>query len=297
LENPRIETQDRLSSRQVNRIVNRTFTEQSIVSTDPVKRLRYLKAVFLAVVGFMFLLIAATPLLVHRGIALFDRFVLEEDAIETVLILVLFAAAYLVSRAYRTAVATYHKKLLQLAADNTLLADRLKDAFRYIGTVNVQLQEIRSIFCGLKRLPESRNQFKHLLGMFGRKILGMMNADWVMVRIVDRRILRTIVEHREVRRAHQVADPHIGNRAVVEGQAVAGCVVVTGAKDNLPIVTACILPLDHLDKQEAVLLQALVDQIEMLFIISNLYPEVKDDFWGNEADAVSMSEDLRSNAD
>jgi hypothetical protein len=267
------------------------------MSKDPIKTLRYLKAVFLSVVGLMFLLIAATPLLVPRGIALFDRFVFEQDAIETVLILVLFAAAYLVSRAYRTAVATYQKKLLQLAADRTLLSDRLTDAFRYIGTVNVQLQEIRSIFCGLKRLPESRKQFKNLLGMFGGKILGMINADWVIIRIVDRRILRTIVEHREVRRDHQVVAPHIGNRAVVEGKAVAGCVVVTGAKDNLSLVTACILPIDNLDKQETILLQALVDEIEMLFIISNLYPAVKGDFFGNEAGTVPTSEDLRSIAD
>jgi len=259
------------------------------MSKEPIKTLRYLKAVFLAVIGLLFLLVAATPLLVPREIALFDRFVLEEDAIETVLILGLFAAAYLVSRAYRIAVITYQKKLLQLAADRKLLADRLTDAFRYIGTVNVQLQEIHAIFCGLKRLPESRKQFKDLLGMFGGKILGMINADWVVIRILDRRTLRRVVEHREVRRARQVVDPHIGNRAVVESKTVAGCVIVTGAKDNLSIVTACILPLDHLDKQETMLMQAIVDEIEMLFIISNLYPAVKDDFFADESASVSTS--------
>jgi hypothetical protein len=56
---------------------------------------------------------------------------------------------------------------------------------------------------------------------------------------------------------------------------------VTGAKDNLSIVAACILPQDHLDKEETILMQALVDEIEMLFIISNLYPAVKDEFFTN----------------
>ncbi|MEN8690606.1 MAG: hypothetical protein AB1Z20_10915, partial [Desulfobacterales bacterium] len=136
------------------------LTEQPIVSKNPIKTLRYLKAVFLAVVGSMLLLIAATPFLVPRRIALFDRFVFEENAIEAVLILFLFALAYLASRAYRTAVSAYKKRLRRLAADRSVLADRLTDAFRYIGTVNVQLQEIRSVFSGLKRLPENRRQFK-----------------------------------------------------------------------------------------------------------------------------------------
>jgi hypothetical protein len=252
------------------------------VSNDPIKTLRNLKAVFLVVVGLMFLLIAATPLLVPRGMTLFERFVIEEDAIETVLILVLFAVAYLASRAYRTAVAAYKKRLLRLTADRSVMADRLSDAFRYIGTVNVQLQEIHSVFSGLKRLPENRRQFKDLLSMFGGKILGMMNVDWVTIRIVDRRILRTIVEHREVRKIQPVADPHIGNRAVVEGKPVVGCVIVTDAKDNLSVVAACILPLDHLDKEGTILMQALVDEIEMLFIISNLNPALKEDIFTKE---------------
>jgi hypothetical protein len=273
------------------------LTEQPIVPKDPIKTLRYLKAVFLAVVGSMLLLIAATPFLVPRRIALFDRFVFEENAIEAVLILFLFALAYLASRAYRTAVSAYKKRLRRLAADRSVLADRLTDAFRYIGTVNVQLQEIRSVFSGLKRLPENRRQFKDLMGMFGGKILGMMNVDWVTIRIVDRRTLRTIVEHREVRKTQPVANPHIGNRAIVEGKPAAGCVIVTDAKDNLSIVAACILPLDHLDKEETILMQALVDEIEMLFIISNLYPAVKDDFFTNEAGSVSTSGSERSDTD
>jgi hypothetical protein len=175
------------------------LTEQPIVSKDPIKTLRYLKAGFLAVIGSMLLIIAATPFLVPSRIALFDRFVFEENAIETVLIIFLFALAYLASRAYRAAVAAYKKRLLRLAADRSVMADRLADAFRYIGTVNVQLQEIHSVFSGLKRLPENRRQYKDLLSMFGRKILGMMNVDWVTIRIIDRRTLRTIVEHREVR--------------------------------------------------------------------------------------------------
>ena len=267
------------------------------MSKDPIKTLRYLRAAFLAIVGLMLLLIAATPLLVPRRIALFDRFVFEENAIETVLILVLFALAYLASRAYRTAVAAYKKRLLRLAADRSVMADRLSDAFRYIGTVNVQLQEIRSVFSGLKRLPENRRQFKDLMGMFGSKILGMMNVDWVTIRIIDQRKLRTIVEHREVRNIQPVVDPHISNRAVVEGKPVAGCVIVTDVKDNLSVVAACILPLDHLDKEETILLQALVDEIEMLFIISTLYPALKEDFFTNEADSVSTAKDERRDVD
>jgi ABC-type multidrug transport system fused ATPase/permease subunit len=267
------------------------------MSKDPIKTLRYLKAVFIAAVGLMVLLIVATPLMVSDGIVLFDRFVFEEGAVETVLILVLFALAYMASRAYRTAVAAYKNRLLRLAAERNVLADRLTDAFRYIGTVNVQLQEIRSVFSGLKRLPENRRQFKDLLSMFGGKILGMMNVDWVTIRIVDRRILRTIIEHREVRKTQPALDPHIGNRAVVEGKPVAGYVIVTGAKANLSIVAVCILPLGHLDKEETILMQALVDEIEMLFIISNLYPEVKDDFFTNEADTVSPSGCERSCTD
>jgi hypothetical protein len=258
------------------------LTEQPFGSKDPIKTLRYLKAVFLAVVGSMLLLIAATPFLVPRRIALLDRFVFEENAIETVLILFLFALAYLASRAYRAAIAAYKRRLIRLAADRSVMADRLADAFRYIGTVNVQLQGIRTVFSELNRLPENRRQFKDLMGKFGHKILGMMNVDWVTMRIIDRRSLRTIVEHREVRNIQPVADPHIANRAIAEGKPAPGCTIVTDAKTNLSVVAACILPLDHLDKEEKILMQALVDEIEMLFIISTLFPAIKEDIFTKE---------------
>lgn len=240
--------------------------------------MRYLKAVFISVIGLMFLLIVATPLLVHRGVALSDRVIFEEETIEAFLIVVLFAVAYLASRAYRRLVANNRRKLLQISADRNVLAERLADAFHYIGTINVQLQEIDTIFSDLKRLPENRNEFKTLLATFGSKLLGIVNVDWALIRILDRERLRTIVEHREDRLGRLISDPHIGNRTVVKGGKTTGCIIVTGAKENLPILTACVLPLKHLEKQESILLQALVDEIEMLFIISNLYPAVKSVF-------------------
>jgi hypothetical protein len=251
--------------------------EHAPLSKNSFKSLTYLKAVFICVVGLLLLLVAATPLLVHGGIALSDRFVFEEDLTEAVLIAVLLSLAYLMSRAYHSAVAAYKRKLVRLSEDKKQLTDRLTDIYRYVGSINVQLQEINAVFSRLKRLPENRRQFKHLLSLFGNKILGMVNTDWVTIRIFDRRFFRTIVEHREVRLTCRVAEKNIGNRTVVEGKDVNGCVVVKGAKDNLPIVATCILPVDHLDKQETILLQTLVDEIELLFIISNLYPRIKDE--------------------
>jgi hypothetical protein len=244
------------------------------VPNDPVKTLKYLKAVFVVVVGLLFLLIAATPFLVHGGISLADGFIFEEEVLEAILIVALFAVAYLASRVYRRAVEGYRKKLLRLTDEKTLLVDRLTDAFRYIGTINVQLQEIHAVFSALKRVPENRRQFKNLLASFAGKIIGMVNAEWVLIRIIDRRNLRTLVEHRQNRNQHPAAGHPVGNKAVLEGKKIDGLTIRTGTKDNLYILTACILPLDQLQKQETILLEALVDTVEMLFIIANLYPDI-----------------------
>ena len=252
---------------------------------DPIKTLRYLRAVFVVGVGLLFLLIAATPLLIHRGFALADGVIFNEEVIEVVLIVIMFAVAYLASRVYLSAVEGYRKKLLRLADENTLLVDRLTDAFRYIGTINVQLKETHAIFSALKRVPENRRQFKNLLTLFANKILGMVNADWVLIRIIDRRTLRTFIEHLQNRGGHPDHVQSISNRAVLESKRIDGLIITTGTKDNLPILTACILPLDHLQKQETILLQPLVDTVEMLFIISSFYPDFKNGYSAKAAQA------------
>jgi hypothetical protein len=185
---------------------------------------------------------------------------------ETLLIAVLLSLAYALSHIYKALIRTHREEIQRLAMNNTTLQCRLTEAFKYIGNINVQLQEIRSIFSLLNRLPQSRKDFKNLLRVFAQKALAISNTDWVAVRIIDRPSLRTVIEHLESRRKSIALNPHIGNKSIVEGEPIAGLAVIRCENENLDIAVACIFPRNQLSWEEKTLLEAIAGEIELFFI-------------------------------
>jgi hypothetical protein len=232
----------------------------------PLRKIRRLEIFYVTTIGILMIMVVCTPFLVRRWIANTDRLLGEEEVMETLLIAVLLSLAYGLSHIYKSLIRTHREEIQRLAMNNTSLQCRLAEAFKYIGDVNVQLQEIRSVFSLLKRLPQSRKDFKKLLGLFAQKALTISNTDWVVVRIIDRPSLRTVIEHLEFRRKGIAFNPHIGNKSIVEGEPVAELAVIRCENENLDIAVACISPRNWLSWEEKILLEAIAGEIELIFI-------------------------------
>jgi hypothetical protein len=230
------------------------------------KKVKRLQIIYLATIGGLMLIVAGTPVLVHRWIAMTDHLLSEQAVLETLLIAFLMSLAYALSRTYKKLLTAYREENHRLTLNNNGLQERLTDAFKYIGKVNVQVQEIRSAFSLLNRLPQTRKDFKKLLLVFARKALTIANTDWVIVRIIDRPSMRTVIEHLETRNGDTALFPHIGNKSVVEGEPITGRVVIRCENENLDITVACIFPRDAFSWEEKILLESITGEIELLYL-------------------------------
>jgi hypothetical protein len=237
------------------------------MSFSTTQKMRILEIVYFVTLGMLFLAVIGTPFFIHGSFALTAKFVVKENAIEALLIFGLLLAAYFISGFYRTELNKYRQELNRLECSNNALNDRLADAFKYIGGVNVQFQQIRSILCGLDHYPENDNEFKNVLSLFAQKALGVANSDWVVVRFISRHNLRTVKEHRECRGKTLGSNGRLSNKAIVEQQTLDGYSIVASSQKNLTIHVACILPIKTMTKEERILLEAIVSELEMLFII------------------------------
>jgi hypothetical protein len=237
------------------------------MSFSTAQKMRILEIVYFITLTMLFIAVIGTPFFIHGSFALTAKFVVKENAIEALLIFSLLLAAYFISGFYRTELNKYRQELNRLACNNNALTDRLADAFKYIGGVNVQLQQIRSILCGVDHYPENDNEFKDVLSLFAQKALGMVNSDWVLIRFISRHNFRTIREHREYRRNAVGSNGRLSNKAIVQRHPLDGYSIVASSQKNLTIHVACILPIKTLAKEEKILLEAIVSELEMLFII------------------------------
>jgi hypothetical protein len=148
-----------------------------------------------------------------------------------------------------------------------VLKDRLTDAFRYIGTVNVQLQQVHAFFAEVLRYPESRNDFKRLLAETASKALCTVDKDWMLIRIVDRATLKTRIEHWEIRRNTKPPAVCIGNRAAIEPNGLPDVDVIRSQLAPAAITTICVFPLPRLNPEERVLIEAFSAELEMIYLL------------------------------
>jgi hypothetical protein len=208
----------------------------------------------------------ATVFIAHHFLFV-KKYVIQEDAVEALLISILLLIAYLLSHLYKRELRKYLQETRQLSRDKNDLSNKLTDAFKYIGGVNVQIHETRSILCGRKRYAETENEFRKDLALLARKILGIVNADWSLIRIIGQTNLRTITEHLENRGNAKFIIKGISNKAIVANQTLDEYSIIASRHDNSTVMVACVFPKKNLDEAERILVEAITYQIEMLYII------------------------------
>ncbi len=234
---------------------------------DPESRLRTLKTAYTTAAFALLLAAVFIPVVITSDISLTKSVIIGQDIVEMLLIAVLISLSAATWRLYRKMLRRYSLKMEATARSRRHLEDRLADAFGYIGTVNVELREIESIMCRVRRYPQTRKEFQELLTEFVEKAMVIARAPWAAVRIVDRENFRTLKEAVQKRPGARSAVCSISNRALVEGKKIDGCTVIATCIENLSIKTACVFPASELAQQEQALIEAIAGEIEMLFII------------------------------
>jgi hypothetical protein len=228
---------------------------------------KFLKFSYLVAITLLLSAVVLTPVFIRHHFLLFKKYVIQEDAVEAALIIILLLIAYLLSKIHQKELKKIREKTRRLSRDNSNLSSKLSDAFKYIGGVNVQIQEIRSIFCGLARYPTTENELKQALVIFSQTMLGIVNADWVLIRIIHLNKLRTLKEHLEYRANRTLSLKGISNKAIAAGQPIDGNSLVISRRDNSTIMVACIFPKNGIDDDEEILVETICRQIETLYLI------------------------------
>src|SRR4030042_2474770 len=129
-----------------------------------------LRNIFIILMIFLFLLIISTPIVVSRGTASF----LDEktkEIVEAGMLFVLVAIGFAIYFLYKRRLEQKEKQLNEI--------------LNYVGAVNLQVDQTKSITDTLTRYPESKKDFKYLFESIAERALAAVNGDWVLFRIVD----------------------------------------------------------------------------------------------------------------
>jgi hypothetical protein len=232
-----------------------------------VKKLKLLIAVYCIVLVFLLLSVIAMPMVIRHGLTVGRRWVIEEETLETALIVLLFGVSYFLLRGFKSALGAYERAVKRAGTDKSRLVSRLTEAFSYIGVVNVEIKEIQSIICGVEHYPQTKREFKQLLDRLGGKVMAVTGAPWVAVRMISRRSGRTANEHFMESRRGALPSATVGNREILDGRRVDGFRVIGARQQNLDLLTVCILPRTDLSEEDVILITAIANQIEMMFLI------------------------------
>ena len=228
------------------------------------RNIKLLERTYFSILVTIFLLIVFTPYIIRSGFTLF-----EEEIAEVAIIVLLFTVGHVVLFLYRKEATKNLDELNRLKQDKGTLEKRLSEAFNYIGTVNIQIQEIRLVFSDIRKFPENKKDFRYIFQFLADRTLSMVNTDWVLFRIIDTQNLDTLSEYSEKHGNAVLPNHKISNRRLTSNEKFEGTTIVGSGQENFHIKTFCIIPKKKLSSDQEVFIRAIVNQLEMLFLILN----------------------------
>jgi uncharacterized membrane protein YciS (DUF1049 family) len=222
---------------------------------------------YVAVLFFLLLSVLAVPLSIQRDWLITQEFIIEEEFIETALMAVLFGISFFILKRFKHKLNNYEKKFSRADKKESKLLSRLNDAFRYIGTVNVELQEIHSILQKLDNYPRTKKEIRQLVDYLATKAMVIAKSPWIAIRMIDKKSGRTVYDSTVVRPGHEFQTGMIGNREILENNTVPGIIKIINRKKNVDLITVCVLPEVECSEEETILIKLIIDQIEMYFLL------------------------------
>ena len=229
----------------------------------------FLQIVYLIIITILFLFIVYTPTFIEGPVHITKKLIIEEETIEGILIGILFILSILILSFYKQEVDKKKAQILSIRNDKKKVEERLLASDQYIGMVNVQIQDIKLIFNNIENYPKTKTELKNMYALFGKRILGITNSNWVLIRIIDSTSQRTISEHFESKSKLTNGYPHVSNKTIMEEKQLLSHISVISNPENLNILVFCILSVDKISNNERIFVQAIINEITKLYIIIN----------------------------
>jgi hypothetical protein len=88
-----------------------------------------------------------------------------------------------------------------------------------------------------------------------------------LIRIINRETQRTVTEHFQTRPGTTPDYPHVSNKMIIEKQPSLSGTTVISKPDNLEFLVSCTIPVDKINKHQVGFVQAIINEITMLFVI------------------------------
>ncbi len=95
------------------------------------KKLTYLIGAYLAILVVLLLSVIAMPLMIRHGFPVTRKFIIEEETLETILLVLLFTASFFILRGFKMALKAYERAAVRAGKDKSRLISRLAEAFKY----------------------------------------------------------------------------------------------------------------------------------------------------------------------
>jgi hypothetical protein len=186
-----------------------------------------------------------------------------------ILLGILFSLSVLIFKLYKREGFKHEELIKQINNNKKTAEEKLLDSLKYIGKVNVQIEEIKSIFNTMNTYPETKNDFKKAFRFLSERVLGIVNTNWALLRIINSNTRRTICECFETRQGYSCHYPHVSNKTIIEKQTISSYTTIISNSNKLNILVCCTMPIDKINNDQSVFIQAIINEITMLFIILN----------------------------
>ncbi|MFZ0472692.1 MAG: hypothetical protein WAL94_08760 [Bacteroidales bacterium] len=229
----------------------------------------FLQVLYLLITLILFSVILLTPVLIKGPLHLTEKLILEEEIIEGFLLSVLVLLSILIYTLYTHESAKQKELINKINLAKKSAEEKLFDSFQYIGQINVQIEQIKLIFNNSDKLPGTKNDFKKTLYFLSERIFGITKADWILFKIIDIKNSKTINEQFETRHGYTFDYPHVSNKTIIENQSCPPFTAIISNQQNFNFLVCCILSVDNISKDERVFIQAITNEITMLFVILN----------------------------
>lgn len=212
----------------------------------------------IVIIVFSSIIVLLTPWVVEQ-----DMLGIKEELWESIIILFflmfIYAASFL-----------YFKEFRRLKIYQNNLEERLQETFKYIGSLNLQIDEIKNAFSNFKKYPKNKKEIEEVFEFFSEKILSIVNADWVILKVIDLDNKKTLKQIKYIRAKKDLKLPSINNDEILNNNCqLKNCSIIISEQENLSIKATCILPIKLKNEEERFFIQSVINQLEMMFLVFN----------------------------
>ncbi|MBP9779256.1 hypothetical protein KBD33_01380 [Candidatus Gracilibacteria bacterium] len=220
----------------------------------------FLKNFYLLLIGLILVGFVLTPFLVTY----ID--ILKKEYEEMILLILFLIFGYLTIHLYKKEVKKYEDYINSLGTVQVNMEEKLNNAFKYIGTINLQLNEIQSIFAKNDKYPETKEELRKIEYYLAEKILGIVQSEWIFLRIIDTKNIRTLSEVFVAKNGQKINKENFSNKQLISNTISDSYSVVSSPNQNFTINTYIVLPI-NIKQQEKIMIQSIANQVEMFYII------------------------------